>query len=127
MGNYTPGLNFPASTFMDGFLSDPFIATNTDPRMTLTVPPIPINNTFNRKPQFFTICGQSGIFATIIRHHPMNRVGEPVVVHVMNAGLWTHSMHMHAITFLSPISTPGPGKSSVGDTFTSKPWIFMTW
>ena len=52
---------------------------------------------FNRKPHYFTINGQSGHFA---HNHPaitpMNRVGEPCLIRIINAGLWTHSMHIHA-------------------------------
>jgi hypothetical protein len=29
----------------------------------------------------------------------MGRVGEPVIVHIMNAGLWAHSCHLHANHF----------------------------
>jgi hypothetical protein len=55
---------------------------------------------FNRKPHFFTINGQSGFFS----HHnpaitPMYRVGEPVVVRILNAGLWSHCYHLHANHF----------------------------
>ena len=51
----------------------------------------------NRKPEFFTINGQSGFFAAhnpyITPHH---RVGEPVVIRILNAGLSMHSLHFHA-------------------------------
>jgi len=51
-------------------------------------------------PQHFSITGQQGHFA----HNnplitPMARVGEPVVIRVINAGLMTHSMHLHANHF----------------------------
>jgi FtsP/CotA-like multicopper oxidase with cupredoxin domain len=54
----------------------------------------------SRIPQHFSITGQQGHFChnnPIIT--PMARVGEPVVVRVMNAGLMTHSMHLHANHF----------------------------
>jgi hypothetical protein len=65
---------------MDAFLRDPFSPTRN-----------------NRNAQYFTINGLGGHFA----HHspfitPNNRVGEPCVIRILNAGLWTHSMHMHA-------------------------------
>jgi FtsP/CotA-like multicopper oxidase with cupredoxin domain len=47
-------------------------------------------------PNHFTITGQQGHFChnnPIIT--PMARVGEPVLVRAMNAGLMTHSMHLH--------------------------------
>jgi hypothetical protein len=52
----------------------------------------------------------------------MNRVGEPCVVHVMNAGLWTHSMHLHANHFFITCVN-GRVQSNLLwlDTFTSKP------
>jgi hypothetical protein len=51
-------------------------------------------------PQYFTINGQSGHFG---HSNPVNtpliRVGEPFIIRVLNAGLMTHSMHMHANHF----------------------------
>jgi hypothetical protein len=51
----------------------------------------------NYRPQYFTLQGQSGHFS---HNHPFicpnNRVGEPVVIRMMHAGLQTHSMHIHA-------------------------------
>ena len=51
----------------------------------------------NFVPQYFTISGQSGHFA----HNnpwicPYSRVGEPVLIRLLNAGLWLHSTHIHA-------------------------------
>ncbi|MFA6291610.1 MAG: multicopper oxidase domain-containing protein, partial [Victivallales bacterium] len=83
VANLPAGQIYGAQAFMDAFLRDPFSPTRA-----------------NRIPQYFTINGQSGFFAhfnpTIT---PMGRVGEPVVVHILNAGLWTHSMHLHANHF----------------------------
>ena len=52
----------------------------------------------------------------------MNRVGEPCLVRVMNAGLWTHSMHMHCNHFFIT-SVNGRVQTNLlwVDTFTSKP------
>ncbi|HSC71251.1 MAG TPA: multicopper oxidase domain-containing protein, partial [Candidatus Methylomirabilis sp.] len=76
-------------------ISDPFVATSNDPRADT-----PANDTFNKKPHFFTINGQSGFFA---HDHPnitpMLRVGEPCLIRILNAGLMTHSMHLHANHF----------------------------
>ena len=74
------GQLYSAQDFLNAFLRDPFS---------------PIKD--NRVPQYFTINGQSGFFShfnpTIT---PMGRIGEPIVIHLMNAGLWSHSMHLHA-------------------------------
>jgi len=83
---------YPAAQFEELFLNDPFIATSTDGRAAT-----PRLDQFNRKPQFFTINGQSGHFS----HNnasltPMNRVGEPSLIRIINAGLYSHSMHIHA-------------------------------
>jgi len=90
-----PGEVYPAQQFMDAFLRDPFqiqAYRSDNPN------PDPLNG--NRVPQYFMINGQSGHFA----HNspwitPMGRVGEPVIIHILNAGLWTHSMHLHANHF----------------------------
>lgn len=83
VGNAPPGVNFDAQTFVNAFLSDPFVA-----------------NGANRKPEFFTIQGQSGHFAHFNPAiTPNNRVGEPCVVHILSAGLQTHSLHVHANHF----------------------------
>lgn len=81
VGNTAPGtgVRIPRN-FRDAFLRDPFSPTRQ-----------------NRIPQYFTISGQSGHFA---HNNPYNnpnfRVGEPTVIRILNAGLWTHSMHIHA-------------------------------
>lgn len=95
-----PGQDYPAAQFLAAFLSDPFRNTSNDVRTDVS-PAFPVKTTlFNRKPHFFTINGQSGHFA---HNHasvtPMNRVGEPVLVRILNAGLMTHSMHLHANHF----------------------------
>lgn len=86
-----PGVPYPAQQFMDAFLRDPFVIHTYNSQL---------RPDGNRVPQYFTINGQSGHFA----HNsawitPMIRVGEPLVVHILNAGLWTHSMHLHANHF----------------------------
>ncbi len=78
--------------FVAAFTSDRFLATSNDGRANT-----PKLDRFNFKPQYFTINGQSGHFAhnnaTIV---PMHRVGEPCLVTILNAGLMTHSHHLHA-------------------------------
>lgn len=88
------GQTYDPATFVTAFTADPFRATSNDPRVLGT------GDIFNRKPHFFTIAGQSGHFA----HHnptlaPSHRIGEPTLIRILNAGLWTHSLHMHANHF----------------------------
>jgi hypothetical protein len=79
VGNFTAGLDYPAQQFQQKYLRDPFSFTRA-----------------NNIPQYFTINGQSGFFSHFSPSiTPMGRVGEPIVIHIMNAGLWTFSMHYH--------------------------------
>ena len=85
VGNFTSGADYSASQFIDRFLNSTFDPTNS------------VNF---KGAQYFTIDGQSGHFV----HNnpnitPMLRVGEPCIVHILNAGLWMHSMHLHANHF----------------------------
>lgn len=79
VGNYPAGQDYPAAEFQNKFHLSAFSPTRQ-----------------NYVPEYFTINGQSGFFShfspTIT---PIGRIGEPVVIHIMNAGLWTHSMHFH--------------------------------
>lgn len=95
-----PGEDYPAADFVEAFLNDPFVNTSTDPRSGTNVAFPAKAPAFNRKPHFFTMNGQSGHFG----HHagaisPMYRVGEPTLVRILNAGLWVHSLHLHANHF----------------------------
>lgn len=80
VGRLRPGDDYPADEFVDILLNDPFRV-----------------NGLNRKAEFFTVAGQAGHFS---HDNPyitaMNRVGEPTLLRVLNAGLWTHSLHIHA-------------------------------
>ncbi|MBI5056519.1 MAG: multicopper oxidase domain-containing protein [Nitrospirae bacterium] len=84
VGQYPAGQDYPAATFVDAFLNDPYVNSFK-------------NGSFNKKAHFFTINGQSGHFS----HNnpyicPNNRVGEPVIIRCLNAGLHMHSLHIHA-------------------------------
>ena len=128
VGNAKPGRNFDAKTFMDRFLNDRLV-TNGDN----SAPDE------NHTPEFFTVSGQSGHFAhgsPFITPHL--RVGEPCVIRVMNAGLWTHSMHIHAnhVYVLAvnnkfhfqPDILPGQADNHIWiDTFTSRPLDCWDW
>ncbi|MBI5443409.1 MAG: multicopper oxidase domain-containing protein [Deltaproteobacteria bacterium] len=83
VGSLGAGEIYPATVFVEKLLRDPFSPTKN-------------NNT----PQYFTINGQSGFFSHFSPFiTPQGRVGEPVVVHILNAGLWTHALHLHANHF----------------------------
>lgn len=88
VGSLGPGEIFPAAEFVERFRNDAFSLDSHDIDLAGDLP------------QFFTINGQSGHFShnnpVIV---PMCRVGEPVVVRVINAGLMTHSMHLHSNHF----------------------------
>ena len=51
-------------------------------------------------PRYFTINGRSGVFSS---HDPNTtlegRIGQPLLVRILNAGLFTHSLHLHANHF----------------------------
>jgi FtsP/CotA-like multicopper oxidase with cupredoxin domain len=116
VGRFPSGQDFPAVDFVQRFLNDPY--ANTFNR-----------RVFNRKPHFFTINGQSGHFA----HHnftitPEHRVGEPVVIRILNAGLTTHSLHLHANHFYV-IGVNGIPRANLLwlDTFTMNPLDVVEW
>jgi hypothetical protein len=82
VGDFAPGQDFNRGLFVNRFLKDPFD---------------PVKPTANAIPQYFTISGQSGHFSHNSPYIcPNNRVGEPVLIRILNAGLWSHSMHIHA-------------------------------
>jgi hypothetical protein len=128
VGNARPGRNFSAGAFMDAFIQD---------RVALNGPGAPPDE--NRTPQYFTVNGQSGHFShgsPFITPHL--RVGEPCVIRVLNAGLWTHSMHIHANHMYvmavnnrfrhQPQALPGQVDNHIWiDTFTSQPLDTWDW
>lgn len=134
-----PGVDFSAATFIEAFCNDPFINTSNDDRtITNAAHPVKFNETvtlangttmvrgvFNRKPHFFTINGQSGFFA----HHnpavvPMYRVGEPCLVRILNAGLWSHCFHLHANHFYVTAIDNVPSDNPLWlDVFNIKPLL----
>ncbi|MHC1744572.1 MAG: multicopper oxidase domain-containing protein [Syntrophobacteraceae bacterium] len=112
VGDFTPGQDYPAAQFVNEFLFDQLDPLN------------PVQQT-NFTPQYFTINGQSGHFAHNTPYiNPNNRVGEPVLIRILNAGLWCHSMHIHAnhayVSFINetlqtvPSVTPGAPPVPVG-------------
>lgn len=98
VGNHTAGEDYPAAQFIDRFLNTPFNRLNDGNFMGA---------------QYFTINGQSGHFSHNNPHiTPMLKVGEPCIIHILNAGLWTHSMHLHAnhfyVTSINDVRQPNP-------------------
>lgn len=90
VGNLPAGQDYPAQQFMDKFLRDPFNPIHDPLHPELS----------NNIPIYFTLNGQSGHFLHNYPHCTPNcRAGEPCVIHILNAGLWTHSMHLHANHF----------------------------
>jgi FtsP/CotA-like multicopper oxidase with cupredoxin domain len=84
VGNYTPGQDYPAATFVDKYLNDPYANTFK-------------TGVFNYKAHYFTINGQSGHFSHNSPYIcPNARVGEPCIIRCACAGLHTHSLHIHA-------------------------------
>lgn len=116
VGSHPPGQNFPAATFVQRFNNDPYADTFNTGR-------------FNRKPHFFTVNGQSGFFV----HHnpfiaPFGRVGEPTLIRILNAGLWSHSLHLHANhIYLLALNNVVSGNPLFVDTFTARPGETMDW
>ena len=106
VGNLSAGTLYDPKRFMDAFLRDPFSPTRN-----------------NRIPQYFTINGQSGFFSHFSPAiTPMGRVGEPVVIHILSAGLWTHSMHLHANHFYVTSSNGVVSANPIWvDVYTVKP------
>ena len=90
VGNLPAGQDYPPQQFMDKFLRDQFNPIHDPLHPELS----------NNIPIYFTINGQSGHYSHNYPHCTPNcRVGEPGVIHILNAGLWTHSMHLHANHF----------------------------
>jgi FtsP/CotA-like multicopper oxidase with cupredoxin domain len=112
VGKYTPGKDYPASQFVKAFENDRFRSDG-----------------LNRKPEFFTINGQSGWFSA---HNPYitpnRRVGEPVVIRILNAGLSLHSLHIHANhVYLTGNNGEVQENPIWLDTYTSHPLEVVEW
>jgi hypothetical protein len=109
VGNHPAGQNYPAATFVQKFTRDPFSPTRQ-----------------NGKPEFFTINGQSGFFSHFSPAiTPMVRVGEPFVIHIMNAGLQVVSHHFHCNHFyVTSTGTAQPGSGPLGPDVSTNPiWV----
>lgn len=108
VGNYTAGLDYPAAEFLEKFNRAPVPTLNASGNSADT----------GYTPSYFTISGQSGMFSHFSPQVTMmGRVGEPCVVHILNAGLWTHSMHLHANHFFVTFD------SKVGGVMENPIWV----
>jgi hypothetical protein len=111
VGDHPAGQDYPAAQFVNQFLR-----STLDPANPVAGAP------GNFTPQYFTISGQAGHFSHNTPYIcPNNRVGEPVLIRMLNAGLWCHSMHIHAnhvyVTFINEVNqvVPGAGQVAVRD------------
>jgi hypothetical protein len=91
-----PGKDYDPKKFMDKIARDAFSPTRN-----------------NGLPQYFTVNGQSGFFSHFDPAiTPMSRIGEPVVIHCMNAGVQSISHHTHCnhffITSINGAVNPNP-------------------
>jgi hypothetical protein len=112
VGNYTPGKDYPAAQFLKTFQTDKFRSDGK-----------------NKKPEFFTINGQSGWFAA---HNPFitpnHRVGEPAIIRILNAGLNLHSLHLHANHFyVIGVNNVVQENPFLMDTFKVEPMDIIEW
>lgn len=96
VGNLAPGVEMSPQVFMNKIARDAFSPTRA-----------------NGLPQYFTINGQSGFFSHFSPAiTPCCRVGEPIVIHILNAGTHTVSHHMHCnhfyVTSINGAPEPNP-------------------
>jgi FtsP/CotA-like multicopper oxidase with cupredoxin domain len=97
VGLLPAGVNMDPKVFMEKIARDPFSPTRN-----------------NSLPQYFTINGQSGFFSHFIPAiTPICRVGEPVVIHTMNAGVQGLSHHMHCNHFFITSINGEPNKNPI--------------
>jgi len=83
VGNLPAGQEMSPQVFMNKIARDAFSPTRQ-----------------NNLPQYFTVNGQSGFFSHFIPAiTPISRIGEPVVIHILNAGVQAVSHHTHCNHF----------------------------
>lgn len=112
VGKYPPGRDYPAAQFINAYQRDRFRSDG-----------------LNRKPNYFTVNGQSGWFAA---HNPYitpsHRVGEPAVIRILNPGLSLHSLHIHANhVYVTGINGAVQENPVWLDTHTVKPLDTVEW
>ncbi len=81
------------------------------------------------KPRYFTINGDSGAFAA--HNHsvvPSGRIGQPHLVRILNAGLVTHSPHIHGNhVYVLSVNNAVQRNVVLIDTWTVKPMDRVDW
>jgi FtsP/CotA-like multicopper oxidase with cupredoxin domain len=106
---------------------DPLLNAQAQPA---GAPPINRVNFVNQfLPRYFTITGKSGHFVVEDEEiTPNGRVGQPALVRIVNTGLVTESLHIHA-NHVYPVSINGVIQSNVHyiDTMTSGPMDRIDW
>ena len=80
-------------------------------------------------PRYFTINGRSGVFSA---HDPntyiSGRIGQPMLVRILNAGLFTHSDHIHANhVYVTAVNNEVQDNVFFIDTFPIKPLDRVDW
>lgn len=80
-------------------------------------------------PRYFLINGKSGAFAAHSHETTLEgRIGQPMLVHQLNAGLFTHSPHLHANHFyVTAINQQVQENVVYVDTFTLAPLDRVDW
>ncbi len=80
-------------------------------------------------PRYFTINGESGAFAA--HNHditPEGRIGQPHLIRILNAGLTTHSPHIHANhVYVLSVNNVVQANLMLVDTWTMKPLDRVDW
>lgn len=83
----------------------------------------------NFLPRYFTINGKAGAFSS---HAPdvvlTGRIGQPMLVRILNSGLFTHSNHIHANhIYVTSVNNVVQDNVFTLDTFTIKPLDRIDW
>lgn len=83
----------------------------------------------NFLPRYFTINGKSGVFASHDAATTLiGRIGQPMLVRILNSGLFTHSNHLHANHFyVTAVNNQVRDNVFFVDTFTIFPLDRIDW
>lgn len=83
----------------------------------------------NFLPRYFTINGKSGVFASHDATTTLTgRIGQPMLVRILNSGLFTHSNHLHANHFyVTSINNQVQDNVFFVDTFSVYPLDRIDW
>jgi len=83
----------------------------------------------NFLPRYFTINGKSGVFASHDAATTLTgRIGQPMLVRILNSGLFTHSNHLHANHFyVTAVNNRVQDNVFFLDTFSAYPLDRVDW